>query len=79
MRLMDDNQRELDAEYLVEPDGQLLALIMESRSGRSGDRTERNPDCNPALTVLLTRLGKLNAVLADALVDSRHTQRLLAG
>jgi Domain of unknown function (DUF3883) len=76
MRLIDDQGREMDAEYLVETDGQHLALIMESRSGRSGNRTERNPDYNPALAVLLTRLGKLNAVLADALVDSRYTQDL---
>ena len=49
---------------------------MESRSGMSGRRAPRNPDYNPALTVLLARLGALNAVLVDALVDSRHTQDL---
>ena len=36
----------------------------------------RNPDYNRALTILLARLGMLNAVLVDALVDSRHTQDL---
>jgi hypothetical protein len=66
----------MDAEYLVEADGSHLALIMESRSGRSGTRAPRNPDYNRALTVLLTRLRLLNAVLIDALVDSRHTQDL---
>jgi hypothetical protein len=60
MRLIDDQGREMDAEYLVETDGQHLALIMESRSGRSGNRTERNPDYNPALAVLLTtRVGSI--------------------
>src|SRR6266516_3429498 len=49
---------------------------MDSRSGMSGSRPPRNPDYNRALTVLLTRLGRLNAVLVDALVDSRHTQEL---
>ena len=68
--------RALDAEYLVEADGGHLALIMESRSGTSGRRAPRNPDYNRALTVLLARLGMLNAVLIDALVDSRHTQDL---
>jgi hypothetical protein len=76
MRLIDDHGREMDAEYQVEPDGQHLALIMESRSGRSGERAERNPEYNPALAVLLARLGTLDAVLADALVDSRLTQNL---
>ena len=66
----------MDAEFLVEADDGDLALIMESRSGSSSRRAARNPDYNRALTLLLTRLGKLNAVLADALVDSRYTQDL---
>ena len=49
---------------------------MDSRSGPSGRRAPRNPDYNRALTILLARLGLLNAVLVDALVDSRHTQDL---
>ena len=76
MQLVDDYGRAMDAEYLVEADGGHLALIMESRSGMSGRRAPRNPDYNRALTILLARLGKLNAVLVDALVDSRHTQDL---
>jgi uncharacterized protein DUF3883 len=74
--LVDDRGRALSAEYLVEPDGAHLALILESRSGMSGSRPPRNPDYNRALTVLLTRLGMLDAVLVDAVVDSRHTQLL---
>jgi hypothetical protein len=66
----------MNAEYLVEADGDHLALIMESRSGRSGTRAPRNPDYNRALAVLLARLGMLNAVLIGALVDSRYTQDL---
>jgi Domain of unknown function (DUF3883) len=76
VHLVDDSGRALDAEYLVEADGVHLALIMESRSGMSGKRTPRNPDYNRTLTVLLARLGALNAILVGALVDSRHTQNL---
>jgi hypothetical protein len=76
VHLVDDHSRALDAECHVEADGDHLALIMESRSGMSGRRGARNPDYNRALTILLARLGKLNAVLIDALVDSRHTQDL---
>ena len=76
MHLTDDSGRTLDAEYLLEPDGGHFALIMESRSGTSRSRAPRNPDYNRALTVLLARLGSLHAVLADALVDSWHTQNL---
>lgn len=73
MRLVDEHGRVMDAEYLVEADGGHLALIVESRSGMSGRRPPRNPDYNRALSILLARL---NAVLVDALVDSRHTQDL---
>ena len=76
MRLVDDHGRAVDAEYHAEADGGHLALIMESRSGMSGKRAPRNPDYNRALTILLARLGRLNAVLVDAVVDSRHTQDL---
>ena len=76
MHLVDEHSRTMDAEYLVEADGGYLALIVESRSGISGRRTPRNPDYNRVLTILLARLGMLNAVLVDALVDSRHTQDL---
>ena len=76
MHVVDDSGRTLDAEYVVEADGGHLALILESRSGMSGRRVPRNPDYNGALTVLLARLGTLNAVLVDALVDSRHTRDL---
>jgi hypothetical protein len=74
--LVDNRGRVLAAEYLVEADGSYLALVLESRSGMSGSRPPRNPDYNQALTVLLTRLGMLDAILVDALVDSRHTQQL---
>jgi 5-methylcytosine-specific restriction protein A len=72
MQLIDDDGRILDAGYLAERDGSHLAVIMDSRRGSPS----RNPDYNRALTVLLTRLGQLNAVLVDAVVDSRHTQGL---
>jgi hypothetical protein len=76
VHLVDDHGRAVDAEYHIEEDGGHLALIMESRSGMSGARARRNPDYNRALTILLGRLGRLNGVLVDALVDSRHTQDL---
>lgn len=76
VQLRDDDGRVLDAEFVIEPDGPNLAVIMDSRSGGSGSRPPRNPDYNRALAVLLTRLGQLDAVLVDALVDSRHTREL---
>jgi hypothetical protein len=78
--LVDDQGRALDAEYVVETDGAHLAVILESRSGMSGSRAAAEPGLQPGaggvLAVRLTRLGRLDAVLVDALVDSRYTQQL---
>lgn len=59
MRVTVDYGVVLDAEYQVQPDGEHLALIMESRSGAAGARPPRNPDYNTALSVLLARLARL--------------------
>lgn len=74
MHLVDDQSNELDAEYSVEPDGRYLALIMNSRGGAGPGHPGRNRDYNLALTILLTRLGMLNAFLVDGLVDSGWTK-----
>jgi HNH endonuclease len=75
MLASDDNGQVLDAEYFVERDADQLALIMESASGPAGSRPARNTAYRPALAVLLTRLRELDAVIQDAFVDSRSTQR----
>jgi hypothetical protein len=77
MQPSDDDGTVLDAEYHIEPEDQLLALVLESWSGgKAGLRPPRNPDYNLALTTLLVRLAYLDAVMVDALVDSRQTLAL---
>ena len=76
MQVHDAAGRPLNATFSTEPEGDWVALIMESRSGRAAGRPGRNADYNPALTLLLERLVRLDATLADALVDSRKTQAL---
>jgi hypothetical protein len=72
----DDGGVRLDAEYMIERDGDQAALVLESASGASSRRPARNTQYRPALELLLKRLKQLDAVLEDALVDSAHTQRL---
>lgn len=76
MQVIDSVGKLLDATYLVQRSGNRLDLIMESRSGRSGGNPGRNSDYNPALTLLLERLGDLKATMLDAWVDSGRTQAL---
>src|SRR5262245_49906077 len=78
MRATDAAGKQPDASYFVESDGDRLAVIMDSRRGggpRDG-HPGRNSDYNDAFELLLERLGRLDATLLDALVDSRNTQRL---
>lgn len=75
MLARDDSGQVLDAEYSVEQDGELLALLLESSSGPAGSRPARNTDYRRALALLLGRLRALGAVLNDGLVDSAFTQR----
>ncbi len=76
MQVIDPAGKLLDATYFVEPGEDCVDLIMESRSGKSGGSPGRNSDYNPALTLLLNRLGDLKAIMLDAWVDSRRTQEL---
>jgi len=76
MQVLDAAGMPLNATFSAEPEAGWVALIMESRSGRAAGRPGRNADYNPALTLLLERLARLDATLADALVDSRKTQAL---
>jgi hypothetical protein len=76
MHVHDAAGRPLNATFSAEPEGNWVALIMESRSGRAAGRPGRNADYNPALTLLLERLARLDATLVAALVDSRKTQAL---
>lgn len=76
MSAEDDDGERLDAEYMVERDGNRVALVLGSASGASNSRAARNSQYRSALELLLTRLKRLDAVLEEALVDSAHTQRL---
>ncbi|GAA0435481.1 hypothetical protein Acor_84310 [Acrocarpospora corrugata] len=69
-----DGDQALNAEFSVEREGKYLALIQESSSGRPGKR--RNGDYNRALALLVERLQDRDAVLLDALVDSKETRHL---
>ena len=72
MLLTDDQGSPLNAEYSAEPDGDNLAIVLESQGGVP----RRNPDYREALMFLLSRLQDLGAVIEVALVDSRVTQRM---
>ncbi|WP_218158084.1 McrB family protein [Lentzea flaviverrucosa] len=73
----DDTGEVLDADFEVESDGDGLALVMKSASGRSTGRPNgRNPQYNRALELLLSRLRHRDAVLVSGIVDSSSVQNL---
>ncbi|MFD6640167.1 hypothetical protein ACFWDN_30610 [Micromonospora chalcea] len=76
MRMTDDHGQVLDAEFSVEPDGNHVAVILESMSGRATGRAARNTDYRAALELILQRLQDRRAVIETAIVDSQRTQLL---
>jgi hypothetical protein len=72
--MVDDRGHELNADFYGEADGPHIAVILKSYSGRNRPQPPRNGDYNPALELLLARLRKLHAVLADALLDTDYTR-----
>ncbi|WP_433260581.1 McrB family protein [Actinosynnema sp. CS-041913] len=77
MHATDDTGAVLNAEFKIEPDGDLLALVMSSASGRSSGYPEgRNPQYNRTLELLLRRLRDRGASLEGGIVDSSRVQGL---
>lgn len=73
----DDTGVVLDAEFEIEPDGDGLALVMKSASGRSHRYPNGiNPQYNHALELLLSRLRDRGAVLESGVVDSSRARNL---
>jgi hypothetical protein len=70
-----NNGQLLDANFSIEPIGEGFDLIMESWGGPNPNgRPPRNPDYNPALALLLARLGRIEATIQLCVLDSRPVQ-----
>jgi len=77
LRITDDHGQELDARFSVETTTIGADVIVESRGGSDGGPTRaRNSQYEPAVEILLGRLGAAGAVLFDVLLDSRVVRSL---
>src|SRR3954469_9887655 len=77
VRATDGNGVELNAKYVVEPDGDHLALVLDSAGGKvTGSPHSRNHQYAAALLLLLERLRDLRAVIVSAVVDSEKVRHL---
>lgn len=75
MKPVDDDGRQLDANFAVEPTHTGAYLILEGRGGgKGGPRAPRNADYAEGLELLVSRLGLRGAILRDVEVYSRVTQ-----
>ena len=80
MRPFSGSGIEVDSEFAVESDNDLLAVILESRGGASPGSAQRNPDYNVALDLLLSRLAQLRAtVVGLAAARNSPAMALLIG
>ena len=75
MKPIDNNGRELDAIFSVDPTPEGAYVILESRGGSTGGRPPRNEDYAKGLELLLTRLGMNSATLIDVEVYSGVTKK----
>lgn len=66
----------IDATFRVEPAGDLLTVVFESRGGTRGSKDERNTEYDAGLRTILERLKARGLRIADALVESRDTESL---
>lgn len=69
-KVRDDDGREIDATFRVEPVGDRMTIVFESRGGTRGSKDERNTEYDTGLRKLLERLNARGLALDDALVDS---------
>ncbi|WP_199750056.1 McrB family protein [Amycolatopsis sp. WAC 04169] len=77
MQAVDDTGVVLNAAFEIEQDGNGLALVMRSASGRSSRYPQGiNPQYNHALELLLSRLRDREAVLESGVVDSSRVRNL---
>ena len=70
MKPTTDQGAVLDALFEVEQDDAGFSILMESRGGSSKGNPATNPDYNPALELLLSRLAALGASIEACLVES---------
>ena len=76
MKLRDNTDRVLDAEFELEGDHPNWVIIQHSRSGPNRRTPGRNPDYFPALELLLSRLAAAHAVISSISVDSLVAREL---
>lgn len=62
----------MDASFRVEPIGDSVSIVIESRGGKP----ERNTEYAEGLELILQRLGDRGLRIADAVVDTRDTLTL---
>lgn len=75
LRPVDDQRREVDALFSVEPTATGAYVIIESRGGADGGpKPARNKDYARGLELLLQRLGAEGAILTEVEVYSRVTR-----
>ncbi|CAN5907966.1 hypothetical protein BH11MYX4_BH11MYX4_05070 [soil metagenome] len=66
----------VDATFRVEPVGDSVSIVFESRGGTRGSKEERNAEYTAGLLLILERLRERGLRIADAVVESRDTMTI---
>lgn len=73
---MNDAGEFIDSHFSVECIERQFHIILESRGGTAGSSNARNLEYATGMKTLLERLQKLNAIIEDALVDTKVTRSM---
>jgi hypothetical protein len=71
-----DGGEPIDATFSIETNDTGIIVILESRGGTKGTAQARNTEYARGLFLLLVRIGQIEGILEDALVDSTEARRL---
>lgn len=74
--ICDKTEKSINAQFSVEEGGGETPVVVESRGGSIGAPNERHSQYNLGVGLLLARLAENNCILADAVLDTRATERL---
>lgn len=76
MRLLDEDNKPLDAEFELEGTPQGVDIVLQSKSGTSRSGQGRNTEYNAVLELLLQRCASAGATIRRVEVDSSVSRRL---
>lgn len=76
MKLLSETNEIVNAEFSFSSFGGVFSIVVESRGGGTATREQRNPDYNKLVSIILSRLQKLDIKIVGVYLESKKYQGL---